>query len=169
MNDYQKLWWQQAGSDLAVLRLLRSRGVTACHQLHYLQMTTEKISKAFFWKSGTAPSKSHAGFVQFLRFLGSVRSSERQQVAELFEFARFEDFRSWIRSALPLAYALERMAPALAQDDGPNAEYPWPRSKPAHTPATFEFEVWKELAGTGRGRQLLQVIELAVQRFPVYG
>jgi hypothetical protein len=46
MNGCQDLWWQQARSDHAILLLLRRYGVAPCHQLHYLQMVTEKIAKA---------------------------------------------------------------------------------------------------------------------------
>ena len=106
--------------------------------------------------------------MQFLRFLGGVRASERGQIAEIFSFRRFEDFQNWVRAVLPLAYALERLAPALAQD-GPNPEYPWPQTAPRFAPATFEFEVWSQLTNTGRGRQLIQIIDVAVEKFPVYG
>ena len=45
-------------------------------------------------------------------------------------------------------YALERLAPALA-NDGPNPEYPWPRRDPQHTPIEYDFEVWKHLQLVG--------------------
>ena len=167
MNDYQELWWRQARSDHTVLVLLRRHDAAPCHQLHYLQMVTEKLGKAYFWRSGNPPPRSHAGFVQCLRFLGGVRQSERQQIADAFAFRRFEDFQNWIRAVLPLGYALERLAPALAQD-GSNPEYPWPQNAPEYVPATFEFDIWRELTGTGRGRQFMQVIEFAVNKFPVY-
>jgi hypothetical protein len=166
MNSFQQLWWQQAQSDHAVLLMLRRNGAPACHQLHYLQMITEKLGKAYFWRSGNAPPKSHAGFVQFMRVLGQARQSERQQVADAFAFKRFADFQKWIRAVLPLVYALERLAPALSHD-GPNPEYPWPQAEPQHAPVEFQFDVWNQL-NTGRGRQLLQLIEYAVSRFPTY-
>jgi hypothetical protein len=67
-----------------------------------------------------------------------------------------------------LAYQLEHLAPTLAQD-GPNPEYPWPHTAPQHAPATFDFVIWPQLTGTGRGRQLLQIIDIAVKKFPSYG
>jgi hypothetical protein len=132
-------------------------------------MVTEKLSKAYFWRTGTPPPKSHAGFVQFWRFLGGVGALERQRVADVFKFGRFEDFQKWIRFTLPLAYELERLAPALAQDNSPNPEYPWPRIAPQFAPANYDFEIWKQLTATGHGRQLLQAIDLAVKNFPAYG
>ena len=73
MNDAQKLWWEQAKSDHAVFVLLRRAGVPECHMLHYLQMAAEKISKAYLWRSGTAPPRSHIGLMPFLQALLSLR------------------------------------------------------------------------------------------------
>ena len=168
MNRYQELWWQQAQSDHAVLVLLRRQGASPCHQLHYLQMVVEKLGKARFWRSGKPPDKNHAFFVEFLRSLGGVPQSRREQLAGVFAFARFEDLQSWIRAILPLAYDLERLAPTL-REDGPNPEYPWPHAAPEHVPATFEFDLWTQLTKSGRGRQLMQVIDVAIDKFPVYG
>jgi hypothetical protein len=168
MNIYQELWWRQAQSDHDVLLLLRCQGFNACHQLHYLQMITEKVSKAYFWGSGMPPPKSHAGFHLFLRSLGGVRSSERRQIADIFKFKRFADFQSWQRKILPLAYELEKLAPALSQDNTANPEYPWPHSAPQHAPVDFKFPIWVELTETSRGRHLLQFIDIAVNKFPQY-
>jgi hypothetical protein len=92
-----------------------------------------------------------------MRFLGGVRASGRRQLADAFGFGRFEDLQNWIRAILPLAYRLERLAPALAKD-GPNPEYPWPPNAPERAPANFEFDVWTDMTNTGRGRQLMQKI-----------
>lgn len=167
MNESQRCWWEQAKSDYAVLALLRRSGGAPCHQLHYLQMVTEKLSKAYFWRSGAPSKKAHVGFGLFLRLLLQVPQNNRKKVTEVFEFKRFQDFQNWARAALPLVYAIEKLAPDLAQD-GPNPEYPWPHAAPRYVPATFEFDVWRQLTGTGRGRQLLQVIGAAVNQFPVY-
>ena len=169
MNGYQRLWWQQAQSDHAVLVLLRQRSAAPCHQLHYLQMVTEKLAKAYIWRSGNKPPpRSHIGFAAFLRRLGDVGASERQQIAGVLGFARFKDFQNWIPAVMPLAHQLENLAPTLAQD-GPNPEYPWPHTAPKHAPATFKFDVWTQLTGTGRGRQLIRIIDVAVDKFPAYG
>ena len=67
-----------------------------------------------------------------------------------------------------LAYELQSLAPSLAQD-GPNPEYPWPQIAPQFAPVSFEFDLWTKLTNSGRGRQLMQVIRRAVDRFPSYG
>jgi hypothetical protein len=164
MNKAQELWWQQAQSDFAAFGLLRR--AAPCHQLHYLQMVTEKLAKAYLWRSNSPPPTVHAGFVQFLRSIAGSREPKHQQIATILGFGRSEDFQSWIQSILPLAYDLERLAPAPL--NSPNPEYPWPHEMPQFAPATHEFEIWKQLTGTGRGRQFMQVIETAVKHFPAY-
>ncbi len=53
-------------------------------------MVTEKIAKAYiFGRSNSPPPRSHAGFVQFPRFLGQIRQKDRQRIANLFAFKRF--------------------------------------------------------------------------------
>src|SRR5579862_172631 len=166
MNRYQELWWQQAKSDHDAFALLRREGGAECHLLHYLQMATEKTAKAYFWRSGSPPPRSHAGFVQFLRFLGQVQKSKHQRIANLFSFKKFTDFQRWIHAVLPIAYQLEHLTPDLA-NDGPNPEYPWPHKKPIAAPVNHKFAVWASLMNS-QGRDLMRVIRIAVDRFPEY-
>ena len=58
MNNYQRCWWEQARSDYVALIAIRRQGAAPCHHLHYLQMVTEKLSKAYFWRSGLHPKKA---------------------------------------------------------------------------------------------------------------
>lgn len=166
MNRSQELWWKQVRSDHNAFELLRGQGIAQCHTLHYLQMVAEKLAKAYLWRSGTPPPQSHAGFVHFLRFLGHIRQEDRDRVANLFSFNRFTDFQNWIRTVLPIAYELERLAPNLAHD-GPNPEYPWPHAEPRRAPVEYDFPVWASLT-SGPGRDLMRVIRIAVNRFPEY-
>lgn len=166
MNSYQDLWWQQAQSDHQVFLLVRRQGMAECHCLHYLQMATEKIAKAYFWRSGAPPPRSHAGFVQFLRFLGQVRGDDRERIADLFAFRRFTDFQNWIRTVLPIAYDLERLTPDLAHD-GPNPEYPWPHAAPVLAPACYDFQAWTSLT-RGQRRELMRVVRIAIEKFNEY-
>ncbi len=174
VNAYQKIWWDQVLSDHSVLVLLRREDAHPCHQLHYLQMVTEKLGKAYFWKD-RAPGKGHASFKQFLQALNNRQGSknrpaleERLRIARLFGFRSPDAFESSIKSSIPLAREIEQLAPALAGDDGPNPEYPWPRMQPVHAPASFEFPIWDRLNGSGKGHQLLKMIDRAVLKFPEY-
>jgi len=167
MNDAQRLWWRQASSDYALFLQLRHLGADECHLIHYLQMATEKLSKAYFWRAGTAPRKAHIGFVRFLKALRDRRGAEQERVAKSLGFARPAGFESWISNAQDLAYALQNIAPAEARD-GPNREYPWPHHLPLHCPAEHKFDLWAQLQNTGRGRKLMNVTGLAITTFDVY-
>jgi hypothetical protein len=167
VNAYQELWWEQASSDYEVLVLLRRNGVAHCHQLHYLQMVTEKLAKAYFWRTGNAPTKRHSGFAQFMRFLIDARSSDQAQLASLLGFKSFNELQGCIRGILPIIYGLEQLAPTLSQD-GPNPEYPWPHAAPSDNPVGHQFEIWSRI-DSPKGRQLMKVLELAIEQFPSYG
>lgn len=166
MNQAQELWWSQARSDHAVFVQLRRAGVHECHLLHYLQMATEKLSKAYLWRSGHAPPRVHTGFVRFLRALLDRRAELDRISAEL-GFGRREDLDHWVRNVLALAYSLQNIAPAEA-GNGPNPEYPWPHEAPANCPIRHTFTLWYQLSNTGQGRQLMEVIERAIARFDKY-
>jgi hypothetical protein len=167
MNDFQRVWWQQTVSVLEVLKTLRKVGTVPCHQLHYIQMIAEKLGKAYFWRTKKAPRKSHAYFVSFLKALLDRSAAEVGRIAAAFGFDRAGDFEAWATAVSPLAYEVERLSPDSA-NDGPNPEYPWPRHAPTEYPAGFNFQVWQRLTDTGRGRQLLKVLEAAVREFPKY-
>jgi len=167
MNDAQRLWWRQAQSDHKIFVQLRRAGAHECHLLHYLQMATEKLSKAYLWRSGHAPPKSHSGFVRFLKALLSRRPAELEWVAKVFGFARAADLDKWMSSVQTLAYSLQNIAPAEARN-GPNPEYPWPYEAPVHCPADHAFALWTQLHGTGQGRKMMNFIGHAIARFDQY-
>jgi hypothetical protein len=169
MNAFQAVWYDQVRSDQEILVMLRRTGARRSHQLHYLQMVTEKLGKAYFWRAGRPPRKSHSSFVRFLQALDDRPAADRARIATAFGFGRARNFQNWLPTVAPLAYDLERLAPALAGDSGPNLEYPWPWKRPANAPALYDFEVWRRLTQTGRGRQLWKVIYSAVRTFPTYG
>jgi len=167
MNDAQERWWEQARSDHRIFLLLRRNDAEPCHQLHYLQMASEKLGKAYLWRTGRPARRSHLSFVTFLLALNDRSKSDLDLIAALLGFGHGRAFESWLRPASSIAHALERTAPALA-GDGANAEYPWPHASPVHSPATYEFDIWKRPTETARGRQFVTVIEAAVRTFPRY-
>ena len=93
-------------------------------------------------------------------------TSDRDRIAELFTFKRYADFQNWIRAVIPIAHDIEHLAPALASN-GPNPEYPWPHAQPEFAPANHNFAIWPTLT-SGRGRDLMRIIHIAVDRFPDY-
>jgi len=130
-------------------------------------MATEKLSKAYLWRSGKPPPKSHTGFVRFLKALLDRRPVELAWVAKALGFARSEDLDKWASGIHVLAYGLQNIAPAEARN-GPNPEYPWPHEAPMHYPAGYGFALWNQLLNTGQGRKLIEFIDRAIARFDAF-
>lgn len=167
MNEAQRLWWKQANSDYQLFNQLRRANANECHLLHYLQMATEKLSKAYFWRSGHPPRMGHAGFVRFLKALLDRRIPELDLVAKVLGFSRREDLERWVSRARALAYSIQNIAPAEAKN-GPNPEYPWPHGDPAYCPCEHRFQLWEQLINTGQGRKLVAFIDRAIAHFDMY-
>ena len=169
MNHAQALWCTQARSDFSIFVHLRRAGAHECHLLHYLQMSTEKLSKAYLWRSGHAPPKKHTGFIRFLKALLDRRSADLERVSKTLGFGRPEDLDKWVSSPSiqTLAYWLQDLAPAIAIDR-PNPEYPWPHGAPTECPAEHSFALWNRLSDSGQGRKMIEFIERAIIRFDAY-
>ena len=117
-----------------------------------LQMVTEKLGKAYFWRIARPPRTTHASFVRFIQALGDRRTPGIDRIAELLGFGRPRELENWIRKVTPLAYDLERLAPDLAGVNNPNAEYPWPHARRS----TRRCHI-----GSRSGRRLLRRCEAA--------
>jgi hypothetical protein len=152
MTEHQRLFLVQARTDFAVFELLRANPtVPMCHALHYLQMATEKLGKAYAWRRGQ-PATSHRAFRALLRNL----SADKQAQSRLGFEDRNENWIHVMRKSAPLAECIEDLAPSLA-NDGPNPEYPWPRIAPVEAPVEHAFAIWEELNETPAGRQFLHL------------
>jgi hypothetical protein len=166
MNNPQRLWWIQASSDHDMFERTRLLPVHHCHPLHYFQMATEKLGKAYFWRKGHAPPKTHTGFRQFLKALLD-RQAELELIASTLGFSRGVDLEHWAIRAQELARRVERLAPAEA-GEGPNPEYPWPHLVPTRCPAQHSFELWRSLTDSGQGRKLIDIVGRAIRDFGDY-
>ena len=156
MNKRQRLYLVQARSDWAVFQHLKSHPV--CHRLHYFQMCTEKLAKAYFWRNPNVGSVGHAAFVKFVRAIAT-----KQKVARKLGFDNTLSFGEWIKDVSDLAYELQQLTPALA-GNGPNPEYPWPRQSPEFAPVEHDFQAWRHLQSAG-GRCLWIMIDKVLENF----
>jgi len=113
---------RQAGSDESVRRRLNDSTTEYSHRLHYLQMVTEKLAKAFLVRptDADAPPTSHKVFVRFLRTLKGLSHLQRQ-----LGYNDVAVFRRFVDSLLDLADSIQRLAPNEAHLTQPNPEYPW--------------------------------------------
>ncbi len=158
---WMKAFLEQARSDWQAYQLVYHSTLPPCHAMHYLQMATEKLAKAALLAGGMKPDdlrNSHLAFTKFLRLAFRNRN------------LRFEmgmsgaQIRAHFASALPIADAIERLAPALA-GGGVNPEYPWESPDGVvHTPSNFSFELVEGLS-TPKGVNLLKDISLMLRNF----
>ena len=115
---------------------LEPDGVPYCHQLHYLQMTSEKLAKAYACdpQSVEPPPMTHAAFVRFLQTIKG-----RHDIRRKLGYGSATVFVRFIDSLLPLAYQIQQLAPAgLTQ---PNPEYPWrvQATNAIQSPVKYDF------------------------------
>lgn len=77
--DWRKPFGAQAHSDYKTYEILRKTlGVERCHQLHYLQMATEKLAKTFLTRPFSPPKLTHTTFAKFVRFAKGMPGIQRE-------------------------------------------------------------------------------------------
>jgi hypothetical protein len=169
MNDkelrhaYERAFLEQARSDWRVYRLLAERAEHKCHELHYLQMATEKLAKAYRLRETQSPIselvRHHTGFEKFVRqYLLSARNRERYQ-------GKTEQLKSLVKQFAKLAAEIEKLAPAIDRANAPeNAEYPWETGDSVIAPCEWSFPAL-ELLRAHSGRALLKTVALALEDF----
>lgn len=168
MTPQQHAFFRQATTDWETFRYLRQATGTAalvrwlcrrvgvhvpylpvCHMLHYLQMCTEKLAKAYFNDAGRP--RNHAAF---RRMFTSLLTNPNAIIP--LRFPSVVEFVAWIVSVQPIVDALEDLAPSIADRlNLPNPEYPWPKNNPVTAPIDHPFttEVFNPLnaqAGSGQ-------------------
>jgi len=134
--NWRDAFIRQARSDEKVRGYLNASGIEYSHQLHYLQMITEKVAKAYLaHPSGTIQPKAvHQAFVRFLQILPN-QSNLRRKLGITNKVA----FRKFVQSLLDLAREIELLAPSATGSGRPNAEYPWKDLKSGNVIAPVDY------------------------------
>jgi hypothetical protein len=132
LHPSRSRWWartQQAWCRVVGVRLF---SFPVCHELHYLQMCTEKLAKAYY------KTDLRTGHVAFRRFLTDVPANPN--ALKPLRFTATADLTRWQGSVKPIVDAIEDLAPSIADNKGlPNPEYPWPKANPAVAPVDHAF------------------------------
>ena len=148
---WRDAFFAQARSEQALRQQLNVLKVEYSHQLHYLQMVTEKLAKSYAShpNSTEAPATSHAVFVRLLQAIKG-----RPDLRRKLGYENADVFAQFINSLLPLADKIQRLAPNFAGTTNPNPEYPWrdQATNEVIAPVDFEFSDF--------GPKLAQMIEL---------
>jgi len=108
-----------------------------------------------------SPQQAQSSHIAFKRFLQvAARNPALQRLLEM----SASQLLAHIKKMLPVAEAIEHLAPALAHD-GPNAEYPWENpNRQIHIPAKYAFPVLRDLSEPA-GLNLIKIVELVQQQF----
>src|SRR5690606_30185041 len=122
-------------------RLQAAADVESCHSLHFLQMATEKLAKAYRIRDTSAPLEGdagllrrHVGLVKFIRAL--LLSPKMKEAYE----GRSSQLASFSKTATGLAREIEKLAPAVDQATTPeNTEYPWLSGKTVVVPCEYTY------------------------------
>jgi hypothetical protein len=155
----------QAQSDFAVFELLLDQErekVPECHPLHLLQMSAEKLAKAFLIARQQQYPKSHAAFSSIMQLL------RRGDIARRLGWSSFRSYREFIRRTHPLLTRIERLHPSLST--GPNVEYPWLSRDGTGVPvwvapARHPFGLAALLRRPGEGQAFVSFLRLLLERF----
>ncbi|MFQ5633441.1 MAG: hypothetical protein ACE5I1_32135 [bacterium] len=153
---------QQAQSDWQMWQHIRDQKLPACHALHYLQMTSEKLGKAFLIAGGNiTPQKAAASHVAFTRFL---QVASRNPALQKLLHMTPKQLRAHIKSMLPIAESIERLTPSLAKG-GPNVEYPWESpDKSIQIPVNYTFPAILKFRESP-GMNLLKMVNIVQEHF----
>ena len=160
---YERAFLAQARSDWNVYRLLSASGEPACHALHYLQMATEKLAKAYRMRETDSPVSElvsrHTGFAKFVRqYLLSARNRAAYE-------GKAAQLQSLVQESAKLAAEIEKLAPAIDRGSSPeNVEYPWEAGGRVFAPCEWSFPALSLLRAP-HGRAFLKTIELALRDF----
>ena len=113
-------------------KLLAAPNTPLCHQLHYLQMATEKLSKALTTEGAARPARTHNALVKFLQ-----TAKARPDFQRAFGYGDHTQFAAVINGLLPQAQLVEDLSPE--GPDHPNPEYPWEAGGNIITPLDHPF------------------------------
>lgn len=129
-------WWTAFQRAWCRLVGVQPFSFAVCHELHYLQMCTEKLAKAYY-RTDPAPRGGHAAFRRFLTDLPANPAATPS-----LGFVDLAALTRWQGSVSPLVGAIEDLAPSIADRKNlPNPEYPWPRGAEVTAPMDHSFRV----------------------------
>jgi hypothetical protein len=150
--SWRDAFLKQARSDYLVSRHLNTSHLPLCHQLHYLQMASEKLAKAYLCRpGGSHPGTTHHVQEKMLRVLKGRPDVRR----ELGFGENYHAYCAYIDSLISVAKVVENLAPAGGDCRTMNPEYPWAdTSGQVLCPAEYDYP---ELAKTDvlKFRQLI--------------
>ena len=139
---WKEAFFKQAENDFAIFLEFNNSNKPICQQLHYLQMASEKLSKAFLCSHKNLPPKTtHAALTKFL----TVSKGRPELRNKLGYKDNYKSFVSYIDSLLTFANKIEQLAPEGDNLNKPNPEYPWIQNGYVICPLNFDYQnIWSD-------------------------
>ncbi len=137
-EEWANAFAEQGHSDLRTYDILSNADAPSCHSLHYLQMATEKIAKAYQVAGSYWPprKKSHVAAVEFVKNYYSSPSMRARYDRNREQLAVIRD------EMVKVAMQVEKLAPAVDEENVPeNVEYPWATSEKLEVPCRYKFPI----------------------------
>ena len=160
--DWKDAFFRQAESDFILYHEFKERKneIPLCQRLHYFQMTTEKLAKAYLTSFyGKPPKTSHKKFVAFFR-----ASKNHPRIWKTLGFKTHKDYVRIVDTLLPLVEKIESLAPT--NNNQPNPEYPWEVNTTVYSPLDYTFpEIYGIKNKTQSGfRRIEKIVEELVRK-----
>lgn len=147
---WQQAFVAQASADFALWQQFSSIAapIRTCHRLMILQMTCEKLAKAYLYSQPTTPdyvSSSHAVIAKHLPTL----------FREIYQRINSRSApRHWSARIHAICREIELLSPSVKAggQHQQNCEYPWQHGGSVHVPANYAFPefnptdpIWQQL------------------------
>lgn len=153
--DWPSAFAAQAQADLAIWEHLSSMDVPQCQKLHFLQMTCEKLAKAFLLKERNPSPSLHTSHAYIAKPLPRILEHFQDRISKSDQ----KHFRF-------LAREIELLAPSV-DDNGKrpdNCEYPWmDASGQIRVPAEHAFVVIVDLVTQPAGRHFIKLVKNCIR------
>lgn len=163
-QEWSVAYARQAFADLQTYDILAARDrpdVPECHSLLFLQMTCEKLVKAYLCGQGIDAGVLQASHAYIAKNLLLVLRNQPE-----FHSLTAAKAQSLAARTKHLAQEIEVLAPAVRRggDRPDNCEYPWedPGGQ-LHIPLDWRFSPSSLIVDQG-GRTILKLIRVAIQR-----
>jgi hypothetical protein len=161
-DEWAIAFHQQGRSDWVIFREFNGRSdVPRAQALHYLQMATEKLAKAYRLRDAKTDldQMNHVGFLAFFNMY--MRSPQMREEYK----GKTAQWRIVQRECERFARNVELLAPAVDRQVHPdNTEYPWEAGGAVIVPILYTFPNLSFLQQP-QGRNFLNLIERAFRDF----
>lgn len=135
-RQWSEAFYRQAKGDWEIYEALGRGRYHACFRLHFLQMASEKLAKAYRFRDPEVKEKAlltkHVGLETWICVYFSVRWVDKFRSDQQRDSVKADIRRT--------AREVERLAPAVDKENTPsNVEYPWDGSGRVVAPVDHSF------------------------------